>query len=204
MGGQIPSTSERYRENHGAFHILHCTLSVITTKPLPSLKAWRNWLTLFARHEIVSTACPCLLVSPPPNFSNILCSSSTFYISASKCFWFRSKTFLLVGKQMLVPGETGKQSDKAPNSDFGQTVPASFVRPLASVMTVFFTSLIWYSQKPGLRTGPNISSFPTSNKPTHELPRSNLSADQLTLDHKNQNKPDSSLRGLESKGQRNS
>ena len=42
----------------------------------------------------------------------------------------------------LVPGETCKQSDKAPNSDFGQTVLASFVRPLASVMTVFSTSLI--------------------------------------------------------------
>ena len=42
----------------------------------------------------------------------------------------------------LVAGETGKQSDKAPNSDFGQTVLASFVRPLASVMTVFSTSLI--------------------------------------------------------------
>ena len=42
----------------------------------------------------------------------------------------------------LVAGETGKQSDKAPNSDFGQTVLASFIRPLASVMKVFSTSLI--------------------------------------------------------------
>ena len=42
----------------------------------------------------------------------------------------------------LVAGETCKQSDKAPNGDFGQTVLASFVRPLASVMAVFSTSLI--------------------------------------------------------------
>ena len=82
---------------------IFCTAHVVSLRPnLPALKAWRNWLTLFAWHQIVSTTCPCLLVSPPPNFSNILCSSSTFYMSASKCFWFRSKTFLLVGKQMLV------------------------------------------------------------------------------------------------------
>ena len=54
------------------------------------------------------------------------------YMSASKC-WFHAD---------LVAAETGKQSDKAPDSDFGQTVLASFVRPLASVMTVFPTSLI--------------------------------------------------------------
>ena len=42
----------------------------------------------------------------------------------------------------LVAGENGEQSDQAPNSDVGQTVLASFTRPLASVMTVFSTSLI--------------------------------------------------------------
>ena len=51
---------------------------------LSTVKAWRNWPTLFAWHETLSTSCPCLLVSPPPISSNISCLASTFYRSASK------------------------------------------------------------------------------------------------------------------------
>ena len=44
---------------------------------------------------------PCLLVSPPANCKNISCSAITFCPTASKTDLFRSKTFLLLGKQIV-------------------------------------------------------------------------------------------------------
>ena len=133
MGGQISSTSKRSREKPGAVHILHRTLSVITTKPLPAPKAWRKWLTLFVWHEPVLA---CLFhhheifqtfYVRQARFTcqqaNVFDSDQKhFCLSASKCWFFYA--CLPVSPCRFGCWRTGKQSDKAPNSDFGQIVLA--------------------------------------------------------------------------------
>ena len=169
MGGQIPATSKRSREKPGAFHILHRTLSVITTKPLPVLKAWRKWLTLFAWHEPV-LACLFHHHEIFQTFyvrqARFTCQQANVFDSDQKHFCFSaSKCWFFYACLPVSPCRFGcwrNWQTKWQSSEqwFWTNSAGSFVRPLASVMTVFSTSLIWYSQKPGLRTGPNISSFP--------------------------------------------
>ena len=67
-----------------------------------TLRPGGHRLRFFVWREIVSTACPCLLLSPPPNFQTFHVRQAHSAHRQAKMFLIQVKNILHVSKQMLL------------------------------------------------------------------------------------------------------